>query len=55
MDPFDRAAEQIERDYDQGVITSDEYQEVIRDLRADAREYAQECADKAYDDAMGGW
>lgn len=55
MDPFDRAAEQIERDYEQGIITSAECQEAMSDLRAEQQEYADECARHAYDNAMGNW
>ncbi|WP_313695070.1 hypothetical protein [Achromobacter mucicolens] len=49
---FDRAEEQIESDYDAGLIDAKEYQAQMRDLQAELREAAQEEADRAYRDFM---
>ena len=55
MNGFDRAAEQIEDMLERGEISSKEYEEYMADLRQEQRESAQEAAQQAYDDAMGGW
>lgn len=52
---YERAVEEIERDLAEGLIDNAEYQRQMRDLNAELRAEAQECADRAYDDAMGGW
>lgn len=50
---FDRAEEQIERDYEAGLIDSKEYQAQMRDLHAELREAAHDEAERAYRDYMG--
>ncbi len=50
---FDRAEEQIESDYEAGLIDAKEYQAQMRDLRDELREAAQDEADRAYQDFMG--
>lgn len=52
---YGRAVQQIEGDYDAGLIDSKEYQAQMRDLKDEMRQSAQDAADQAYDDAMGGW
>lgn len=49
---FDRAEEQIESDYDAGLIDAKEYQAQMRDLHAELCEAAQEEAGRAYRDVM---
>lgn len=51
---YERAEEQIERDLSEGLIDSAEYLRQMRDLRAELRAEAQEAAERAYNDAMGG-
>ncbi|GAB2620155.1 hypothetical protein [Novilysobacter erysipheiresistens] len=52
---YDRAAEQIDADYDDGLIDSREHHEQMRDLNAELREAAEEEARQAYDGYMGCW
>lgn len=49
---FDRAEEQIESDFEAGLIDGKEYQQQMRDLRAELEECAQEEASRAYRDVL---
>lgn len=51
---YERAAEQIDADYEAGLIDAKEHQRQMRDLNDELRQSAQDAADRAYDDAMGG-
>jgi uncharacterized membrane protein len=50
---YERALEEIERDYDEGNIDAKEYQAQMRDLHAELREEASDNAERAYNDTMG--
>lgn len=50
---YDRACDQIERDFAEGVIDSKEYQQQMRELNDELRGEAQEAAEQAYNDTMG--
>lgn len=52
---YDRAEEQIDNDLELGNMTQAEHRAALRDLRDEARGYAEEQAERAYNDAMGGW
>lgn len=51
--PFDKAHEQLEKAYDDGELTDEEFREEERGLRDEQREAAHEAADEAYNDTMG--
>lgn len=51
MGPFDRAADQIEKAYENEEMTDKEYREELRGLREEQRDAAQD----AYDDVMSGY
>ncbi len=53
MGPFDRAADQLEKAYENEELTSEEYEAEMQGLREEQREYASERAQEAYDDVMG--
>lgn len=52
---YERAEDQIDREYADGLIDSKEYQQQMRDLRLEMEGEAEEAAHEAYDDAMGRW
>ena len=49
----DRVVEQAENDYEEGLISHEELNEIIRDVRAELEAEAQENAERAYRDTMG--
>jgi len=49
---YDRAAEEIQKDHDDGLITDREYQTSMRELDQEYRAYAQEEADQYFDSLM---
>ena len=55
MFDFDRQAENIERMLEDGKLTSEEYNDQLRELREDQRGAADEAAGQAHDDIMGRW
>lgn len=55
MDWIERAEERLSNDFDKGIITEKEYHQGMRDLRAEAQEYAREAAERAYDDSLGNY
>lgn len=55
MDQFDRAVDELECDLEEGVITRQEFDKELRLLRESFQAAAEEKAQRAYDDAMGGW
>jgi hypothetical protein len=54
-DQMDKEEERLHNDLAAGRITRKEFDEGMRDLRAEMRQYAQDQADDAYNNAMGGW
>lgn len=46
----DNAAEQIEEDYENGMMSGKEYSEAMRDLRDELEDSRQEAAQSAYND-----
>ncbi len=52
---FDRAEAQIERDFDDGLMTQAEYNREMRELQRDYRSAAVEAAMDAYEREMGQW
>lgn len=55
MNWIDRAEAEIEAAYAAGEIDYGEYHNRMRDLRDDIRGAAEEAAEDAYRDAMGGY
>ena len=53
MSWYDREVERIEKDYDEGVLTNEEYDAEMRDLNESLRAEAEERAEAAYNDTMG--
>ena len=54
-DPYERVVQELENDLADGLMTGEEFNAAMRDLRAEAREAARDAADEAYDRAMDGW
>jgi len=52
---YEKAEDEIDREYADGLIDAKEYQRQMRDLRAEMRSEAEKAAQNAYDDVMGGW
>lgn len=50
---FDKAAEELERDLEEGAITQEEFRRYMADLRAELQDAASEAARETYDDYMG--
>jgi hypothetical protein len=58
MTQYEREEQQLERDLQYGMLTQGEYnrqlQVMQRDYRDEMRGLAEDAAERAYDDAMGG-
>lgn len=50
---YDREVERLEKMYECGDLTSDEFQAEIRELNLQLRDAADEAAERAYHDTMG--
>lgn len=59
MTQFDRWEKQLEQDLAEGNISQDDFNKQYRELERDARDEeigrAEEAAERAYNDALGGW
>ena len=59
MTQYEREEDQLMRDRDAGLISPAEYtrqaQQMERDIRDEMRGAAEEAAERAYSDVMGGW
>ena len=59
MTQYEREEEQLERDYREGKISLVEYSKELRDMQRDYRDemrgLAEDAAERAYNDTMGGW
>lgn len=58
MTQYEREEQQLERDLQDGLLSQSEYnrqlQVMQRDYRDEMRGLAEDAAERAYDDAMGG-
>ncbi len=52
---YERAYDELVDDLNNGVITQSEFDAGMRDLRDELRAAAEEEAQAAYDNVMGGW
>ena len=52
---WEREEDQIDRDYENGLIDLVEYKKQIRDLRNDYMDAAREAAQNAYDREIESW
>lgn len=52
---YERAEDEIDQQLSDGLIDQKEYQRQMRDLRAEMQGEAEEAAQSAYNDVMGGW
>lgn len=52
---YEKAEDEIDQQLADGLIDGREYQRQMRDLRAEMQGEAEEAAQAAYNDAMGGW
>lgn len=52
---YEKAEDEIDQRLADGLIDGREYQRLMRDLRAEMQSEAEEAAQAAYNDAMGGW
>lgn len=50
---FDKAIDEIEKDYDEGLISYEELREATRELQRQLQSEAEEAAQAAYQDTMG--
>lgn len=55
MSAMDREVEYLEQQLADGVIDAKEFAKQMRELQRDAEAYANECAEQAYDNAMGSF
>ena len=55
MNQFDREEDQIEQDYENGVITAKERNQYLRDLQREYRDAAHEAAQEAYEREVERW
>jgi len=54
-DWYEREIEMLDKDYENGLISDDDYKKQIRDMNAALRAEAEEEAESAYNNVMGGW
>lgn len=52
---YDREENALVEQFNNGQISRKEFDEAMRELNQELRAQAQEAADEAYDNAMGGW
>lgn len=50
---YDGVVRQLEESFEKGEISEEEYHDSMRDILIEAKERAQEAAERAYDDEMG--
>ena len=59
MTQYEREEEQLERDLREGKISQAQYNKELRDMQRDYRDemrgLAEDAAERAYNDTMGGW
>ena len=46
---YDKACEELDRDYDDGLLSQKDYQAAMRDLNAEYEEARQEASQQTYD------
>ena len=51
---FDREYEILEEELEEGSLTNAEFNRAVRELRAEQRDHAYECANNTYNDVMRG-
>lgn len=52
---YEREEERLTEQLNSGEITRKEYDKYMREIRDELRGQAEEAAERAYDNAMGGW
>jgi len=52
---YEKAEDEIDQELADGIIDAKEYQRQMRQLRLEMQAEAEEAAERAYNDAMGGW
>lgn len=52
---YERACEQLEADYADGLIDCGTFRNEMRELNRELQDAAKEAARDAYDDYVGGW
>jgi hypothetical protein len=55
MNQYEREEDQLDRDLRDGLITQAEFRQQLRELQREQRGAAEEAAERAYNDTMGGW
>ncbi len=55
MNQIDREIEQLERDYEEGLISQKEFYRQVRDIEGDVRAFAEQEAERAYQDTMDNY
>ncbi len=55
MSAYDREAEDLERQLEEGCISQAEYNEAMRDMERHYRDAAHKAADQAYRRELGYW
>ena len=55
MDQWEREEEQVERDYEAGLISSTERNKLLMDIQRDYRNAAQEAAWEAHERELERW
>jgi len=55
MNWYERACKQIEQEYEDGLMTPEEYRRAMRDLSDELQQEAEDAATSAYNSVIGGW
>ena len=55
MDWYERAMKQIEKDFEDGGLSKEEYREAMADIDAELQQEAEDAAISAYNNVAGGW
>lgn len=50
-----REEDALEREYEEGGMSNADYQRALRELHRDARAEAQQRAEEAYEESLGGY
>ena len=54
-DQFERDMEELESDYEQGLMSREEFNRAVKELEREYRWEANESAQRAYDEEMERW
>lgn len=50
---YDKEVKELEKQYEEGYITQEEFRDLMRDLNNELRDEAEQNAERAYNDTFG--